>query len=283
MRYFPLKLKIRSPGADAISHGDIIYQERKDLEAGTPRPSLGKADGAQVEFSRIVQKLDSGGERRGCAAPSYIMKYILKTLPANGNKVSNKPNSQRNNDDSSNDVGIARVDAFRSIWGINQGQLFGVAKCLTAWDEIRRLQQAPSHPKLKDLWIKARGGDAEGRIEKCSGQRGDAHAFLEALGGLDAARNGRRSGKWLAIGRLVKTALNQYGDVIKRTIGIRLLQKDSKRVKKKGGESLSERRVHKTLTKIIVSVITKLEVWEFERKKSDRFTMHGKPILKPIT
>jgi len=49
-----------------------------------------------------------------------------------------------------------RVDAYRSLWGMNAGQLFGVAKCLTAWDELRRLATAPEHPQLKALWVLAR-------------------------------------------------------------------------------------------------------------------------------
>jgi hypothetical protein len=204
MRYFPLGLKVRTPGAGELSDKDEIYENRLDLAAGASRLWRGIKDKFQVEFSRIVHKLDANGELRPCSSASYVMKYLMKTLPANVSKTSHKSKDGAANSKSSDEIEISRVDAFRSVWGINQGQLFGVAKCLTIWDELRRIQQPPEHPRMKDLWKKARGGDAVGRIERCSEQKGDAHAFLEALGGLDAARNGKRNGKRLVVGRLGK-------------------------------------------------------------------------------
>jgi hypothetical protein len=276
MRYFPLKLKIRSPGDDALSNSDVIYESRKDLVAGTPRLSLGKRDVAQVEFSRIVPNLGGKGERRGCSGPSYVMKYLLKTLPANIGKTSNNSPDENSKNNSSADAEIARVDAFRSVWGINQGQLFGVAKCLTIWDELRRIQHPPSHPKLRYLWKKARGGEAEGRIEKCSEQHGDAHGFLEALGGLDAARNGNRNCKRLVVRRLVEEALNRYGDLIKKTTGICLIEKERKKVPKAHGEGETRRHVWKSFMEVIVSIKTKAQKWEFETRRSDLFTINKK-------
>ena len=276
MRYFPLKLKVRTPGAGELSNKDEIYENRIDLAAGASRLWLGKADKFQVEFSRIVRTLGASGERRACSSASYVMKYLMKTLPANVSKTSNKPKDEKSKSNSSAEVEISRVDAFRSVWGINQGQLFGVAKCLTIWDELRRIQHPPEHPRLKDLWKKARGGDAEGRIEKCSEQKGDAHAFLEALGGLDAARNGKNNGKRLVVGRLVEEALNRYGDVIKRTIGIRLLEKERKKVKKVDSKGRSVRHGWKTFTEVVVTVITKVETWKFEKKISDLFKVDKK-------
>jgi hypothetical protein len=210
------------------------------------------------------------------------MKYLLKTLPANVTKTEHKFKNSENKP--SIETEISRVDAFRSLWGINQGQLFGVAKCLTIWDELRKIQHPPEHPRVKDLWKKARGGEAEGRIEKCSGQQGDAHAFLEALGGLDAARNGKRSGKRLVVVRLVEEALNRYGDVIKRTTGIRLLEKERKRVKKADNKGKASRYEWATHTEIIVDITTKIKKWTFERVKLDLFAVDKRsPAMRSAT
>jgi hypothetical protein len=269
MRYFPLKLKIRSPNGSESSNNDIIYDDRKNLAARISRPSLGKKDGVQVEFSRIVRELDGDKKNRLCKGASYVMKYLVKTLPADIREVKNADKPMRSENNSSDEAAVNRVDAFRTVWGINQGQLFGVAKCLTIWDELRRIQKTPTHPLLKDLWIKARGGTEEGRVEKCAGQHGDAHSFLEALGGLDAARTGKRKGKYLVVGRLVENARNRYGDVIKKTIGIRLLEKERRKVRKLNGEEWSRQLAWKTCTEVILSIKTKVDVWKFERRKSD--------------
>lgn len=278
MRYFPNRLKVRTPGAGELSKRDEIYESRVDLAAGAPRLWLGTKDKFQVEFSRIVHRLDANGERRPCSSASYVMKYLMKTLPANISKRSTKPKDGANNSNSSHEAEISRIDAFRSVWGINQGQLFGVAKCLTIWDELRRIHHPPEHPLLKDLWKKARGGDAEGRVEKFSEQKGDARAFLEALGGLDAARNGKQNGKRLVVGRLVEEALNRYGDVIKRTIGIRLLEKERKKMKKVDSQGKAVSHGWKIFTEVVASVKTKLKKWTFEKKRSDSLNVNENVI-----
>lgn len=276
MRYFPLGLKVRTPGAGELSDKDEIYENRSDVAGGASRLWRGTKDKFQVEFSRIVRKLDANGERRPCSSASYVMKYLMKTLPANVSKTPTRSKDGANDGKSSDGVDISRVDAFRSVWGINQGQLFGVAKCLTIWDELRRIQHPPEHPRMKDLWKKARGGDAIGRIEKCSEQKGDAHAFLAALGGLDAARNGKQNSKRLVVGRLVEEALNRYGDVIKRTTGIRLLEKERKKVKEVDSIGRSTRYRWKILTEVVVSITTKIEKWKFVKIRADLFNLNKK-------
>jgi len=276
MRYFPLKLKIRSPGASESSNDDIIYDTRNDLAAKASRPSRGKKDIAQVEFSRIVQEVGSGKEGRLCTGASYVMKYLMKTLPESVRRVTDR--SKNKVTEESEDIGsendpstveeVYRVDAFRSVWGINQGQLFGVAKCLIIWDELRRMQQPPVHPRLRDLWMYARGSDKQGRIEKYAGQHGDAHAFLEALGGLDAARNGKRKGKHLVIGRLVENGRNRYGEVIKKTMGIQLIERERRKVRKSVTEKWSREFKWKSCTEVIVAIKTKVGKWKFEKKIS---------------
>lgn len=255
MRYFQLKLKVRSPEVDGEPTTDVVYESPEDFIAGRGIPSSLASKGIQVELSRIDRKMSSGA--------TYVMKYIMKTLPAisnDGAKLQDtaeqllKAKSQN----------MRRVDAYRSIWGINQGQLFGIAKCLTAWEMLRKMNEAPVHEHLKKLWIMARGGDREGRIEKCAGQPGNAYGFLKSLGGLDAARNGKRSGKYLVLARLVETSANKFGDDIKITTGIRLLEKERKLVKEVCPPFRAVRRFLKTLIEEIIAVKTKGDGWCFK-------------------
>src|SRR5690606_8457229 len=123
-----------------------------------------------------------------------------------------------------------RVDAYRSVWGINAGQLFGVAKCLTAWDELRRLNEAPTHPVLHRLWALARGTDKEGYIPAESDTHGDAKEFLQTLGGLAACRARSMTGPSLSIGRLTDTRLNAYSEPVERTRGVTLVERKRQHV-----------------------------------------------------
>lgn len=265
MKYFPNKLKIRAPSrrGEKNTHDDRMFDSRQDVIDELSRPLTHAKEGAQVEVSRINRDISSGA--------GYAMKYLLKTVDAGEElnkqvglfneedaKIKNKKKKHRQN--------AKRVDAFRSLWGINQGQLFGVAKCLTAWDELRRLSIAPKHRALKKLWVLARGGAEEGRIEAGSGQRGDATGFLRALGGLDASRNGKaKSARRFVLGRLLEDSLNSYGEVITRTKGITLLMKQkvkvpTERVRRATGEVVTS-SVWRTKTTVVASVRTRWIDW----------------------
>jgi hypothetical protein len=287
MDYFPLKLKVRSPTAEKPYAEDVIYETREDFAARVCRPCLGRRDGAQVEFSKI--------DREKSKAASYVTKYLMETLLTKNDDNSEDmlPNSSGNDEDNnspektnetpkqdnkpSKSKHAPRVNAFRSIWGIKRGQLFGVAKCLTAWDELRRMNYAPENAVLRNLWSIARGGVAEGRIGKGSGQRGDARAFLEALGGLDAARNSKPNSKRLILARLVEEGANKYGDAIKKTVGIVLLLKEKRKVKRVDRKNRPSGFVWRTFAEVLASVQTKVEKWKFETRK---LNLVGRPSTK---
>jgi hypothetical protein len=265
MKYFPNKLKVRAPSkrGEKNTKDDRMFDSRQDVIDERPRPLTHAKEGAQVEVSRINRDISSGA--------GYAMKYLLKTVDAGDElnkqvalfteedaKVESKKKKHRQN--------AQRVDAFRSLWGINQGQLFGVAKCLTAWDELRRLSIAPKHRALKKLWVLARGGSEEGRIEAGAGQRGDATGFLRALGGLDASRNGKaKTARRFVLGRLLEDSLNSYGEAISRTKGITLLMKQkvkapTVRVRRATGELVTS-STWRTKTTVVASVRTRWIDW----------------------
>ncbi|WP_161783997.1 replication endonuclease [Massilia sp. LC238] len=262
MRYFQLKLKVRSPVDDKEATNDIIYENRNDFIVGKWRACTKEDEESQVELSRI--------DPARSKAASYVMKYVMGTLPKSLKDLAQVDN-KKNAGQSKKSDGMARVDTYRAIWGMNQGRLFGVAKCLSVWDQFRRMQKPPAHWFLRKLWVMARGGTAEGRVAAGCGQRADAYHFLQMLGGLDAARNGKRNTKRYVISRLVETGVNKYGDKIEKTIGLRLLKKKNRKVEKLNISAKTNKKVSTSFVEVLVTLRTKLDEWAFETKIQSLF------------
>jgi hypothetical protein len=252
MKYFPNRLKLRGGSEDTGS--DIYFEDGEQYLAGNRVSSPPKNLGAQVDFTKIDRSKGKGS--------SYLTKYLMETVDSKGEFNGQVDWVDEEGGDCSKRDTTKRVDTFRSVWGINQGQLFGVAKCLTVWDEFRRMNKPPEHHLLRNLWALARGGESEGRIENGAYQRGDAAGFLTALGGLDAAKSGRfKPAKRLMVGRLIEGGINRYGDAIERTVGITLSVKERKKVRKHGENSIFRQSMWRTITEVIASVRTKLHKW----------------------
>ncbi|MCP9759393.1 hypothetical protein EGI20_08730 [Aquitalea sp. S1-19] len=261
MKYFPNKLKLRAIKRD----DDRMFDCRTDLVEGKGRALTHVKEGAQVELARIDRSISGGA--------SYAMKYLLKTVDG-GEGVQgveqwieeDKQKRLQQNETTQ------RVDAYRALWGINSGQLFGIAKCLTAWDQLRRLADAPSHPFLKKLWTLARGSDKPGHIERGSGQRGDAKAFIQALGGLAACGKRDKKKPRYTVGRLLVQAENSYGEKTERAKGITLVESTRaqvmvKRVNKQTGE-VKEKKVWRTVKTVLAKVCTAFTDWIITPKKA---------------
>lgn len=203
------------------------------------------------------------------------MKYLLKTVEA-GDEL-NKQVGLIPNNESEDTLNIRRqklkntaqrVDAYRALWGINACQLFGVAKCLTAWDELRSLNEAPENKQLKALWVLARGTDAEGRIPANASIRGNAKGFIQALGGLAAAGcKTPREQAGLSIARLTEHAQNGYGDPIVRTVGIALVQKQRERVERVTDDGVIK-KVWKRCKTQLATIRTRVNEWFFANVKN---------------
>lgn len=285
MRYFPLKLKVRAPRAKGskAAAGDRIFDTLENLKTNTPRVPVHRKEGAQVELARIDRKISSGA--------SYAMKYLLKTvdggdqLNAQAGLFPEAPGvapaltaEQKKRRTEYQSV-AKRVDAYRGLWGINAGQLFGVAKCLTAWDELRRLANAPSHPLLKSLWALARGGDKEGRIGAGESVQGDAKGFIQALGGLAACGKTARGAARISIGRLTETALNGYGEEIDRTTGVTLVERTRARVavgertSKVTGE-IKLKMALRSIKTVLASIQTRVGNWSLAPKKNEKLAVY---------
>lgn len=280
MRYFPNKLKLRKArGANsAATANDSMFDSLSALKARASRALTHGKEGAQVELARIDRSISSGA--------SYAMKYLLKTVDA-GNELNQDVGLFPSTDSSSTmkeleavdrtreqHAAIARrVDAYRSLWGINAAQLFGVAKCLTAWDELRTLGLPPADPQLCKLWQMARGGKKKGRIKPGSGVRGDAKGFIEALGGLAACGRPPKGSKRLSIGRLIEVGKNGYGEDIVRTKGVMLIERKrekveiGERVLKATGE-IKPLLGWRSVSTVLASAKTRLKQWTLVPGKS---------------
>ncbi|MEX3856309.1 replication endonuclease [Paraburkholderia sp. BR10923] len=278
MRYFPNKLKVRAPSlrGEKNTDDDRIFDTPAELRVGAGRPLTHANEGAQVDLARIDRSISSG--------PSYAMKYLLATVEA-GEQLDKEvglfpdiENEATKKEKRKKRFTARRVDAFRSLWGINAAQLFGVAKCLTSWDELRRLSQAPEHPELRRLWALARGSDQEGRIAPGAGQRGDAKGFILALGGLAACGKPTEDSPRRSIGRLTEVAVNAYGEPIERTKGVTLIERVRKRVEvgsrtnRDTGE-ISVKYAWRSVATVVAEVRTRLTEWIFATKKTVSFAL----------
>ena len=287
MRYFPNKLKVRNPSvkrsakraksAVLSSAGDVIFETLDALKASASRVPTHAKEGAQVELARIDRSISSGA--------SYAMKYMLKTVDGGDalnteaglfpeTDIATTPQQTKEKAElrAQHVAAARRVDAYRSLWGINAGQLFGVAKCLTAWDELRRLADAPKHPLLKKLWALARGSDKEGRIGAGEAIRGDAKGFIEALGGLAACGKAPKDSKRVSIGRLTEQAVNGYGETIDCAKGVTLVERTCVRVQtgtrtnKKTGKTKPV-MAWRSFTTVLASIKTRSIEWTMAPKK----------------
>lgn len=276
MRQFPGKLKRRAPSrkGETTHSRDVMFETRGDILAGTGRPLKHPKEGAQVEFSRIDPSISSGA--------SYAMKYLLKTVdggePLNrqvdlfGDAVkmplSDEETAACKTKRLAHQKTARRVDAWRSLWGINAGMLFGVARCLSAWDELRRLTTKPSEPTLFKLWVLARGSDKEGHIAAGSGERGDAKEFLCALGGLAAARDPCAKPKTtIRLGRLTKAGINGYGEAMQRTQGVQLIETRQISRTVPGKRAGRTKTLRETRLSVLASVVTRLREWVLAPQK----------------
>lgn len=283
MRYFPNKLKVRGArggrgvGGSAAAC-DAMFDSLSALKALASRALTHAKEGAQVELARIDRSISSGA--------SYAMKYLLKTVdagdelnqdvglfPATDSSSSMAELEARDRKREQHAATARRVDAYRSLWGINAAQLFGVAKCLTAWDELRALGLPPADPQLRKLWELARGGKKKGRIKPGSGVRGDAKGFIEALGGLAACGKPPKGAKRLSIGRLTEVGQNGYGEDIVRTKGVTLVERKrekvvvGERVLKSTGE-LKLILGWRSFSTVLASIKTRLKQWSLVPAKS---------------
>ena len=255
---------------------DIIYDSLESLVDNKGRAPVGN-EGAQVDFVHIDRSISSGA--------SYAMKYLLKTVDASA-PVSAKKKAAKKNAPPANPVKVEteeeteeeskkrlehkavarRVDAYRSLWGINASQLFGVAKCLSAWDELRRLNTRPKRYQMKQLWRLARGSNKQGRIEADAGIRGNAKGFIEALGGLAASRlfqAKKEPRPSIQLGRYTQAGWNNYGDEIEKPKGLALIKRCRIKVfviNPETGE-LAAKAVTRTVKILVYKEITRTLKW----------------------
>ena len=303
--------KVATKSAAKPHASDVIFDTLDALKASASRAPTHAKEGAQVELARIDRSISSGASY----AMKYLLKTVdggdqlnveaglftpagtpaASAEPAAATQAglfaeiqisagkNPKPATPKQLEEfqakrAKHAATAKRVDAYRSLWGINAGQLFGVAKCLTAWDELRRLETAPEHPLLKKLWALARGTEKEGRIGAGESIRGDTKGFIQALGGLAACGKPAKDKARVSIGRLTENALNGYSEVIKRTKGVALIERSRERVtvgehtSKVTGE-IKAKTAWRSVQTVLASVKTRLGEWTLAPKKNEKMAV----------
>lgn len=252
LKYFPGKLKLRGDTPER----DVIIATREDACGGLSRPVTHAKEGAQVDVV-IIDKHQ--GSRSG-----YVLKYVLKAVlpeatyeglveplgPGTGNLRDKKLDARQARKQLRTQQS---VDAHRSVWRMRSFQMFGVRNCLSLWDELRRVQKTPVHPKLHGLWRLARGGTAEGYVQTGE-QQGDATGFLRAMGGLAAAR-------------AVQLELGEQQHLQVRTYGVPTLTRYGELGSRLEGVCLVERGEH-GIDCVLEVAVTRAVRWELGPKVS---------------
>jgi hypothetical protein len=281
LKHFPGKLKLRR-GED--EGGDVIIETSEDARKGVHR-KCHRNEGAQVDVSIIDQAKSSGA--------SYILKYVLKAVlpelsiegavtplgPAKPQAADGEPASEGKTGGKRKRAprtkakpsaaearkqlrALQSIDAHRAVWRMRSFQFFGVKNCLTLWDELRRLKEAPCNPELRRLWLLARGGDIEGRLHTGE-QHGDAYGFLKAMGGLAAAPVVQEDlldddSRGLRARVYSEPTTTRYGETGARIKGIELVQ----RAERERGEKDAPRE------QVLDCVVTRHVKWELVPKES---------------
>lgn len=159
---------------------------------------------AQVDFGIINRAYANGA--------TYASKYCTKSF-------SDNPNAKR-------------VRAWRWVWQIRSFQAFGLRSCRGLWDEFFRVSERPNDDKAGALWDavhSAPGLHTREAVNWLTGDRetftyeGGTAAFLRLQGGLAAA--GKASDD-LRVRRTYRDAQSRYGDVLKRPLGVVVLDGD---------------------------------------------------------
>lgn len=160
---------------------------------------------AQADFSVINRDYANGA--------TYAAKYALKSFePGDASE---------------------RVNASRWVWGIRGFQLFGIQRCLTAWDELFRAKVVPEDPAVRALFncvhekpgrrlTHVRNRDT-GKVEELEVEGGTA-AFIKLQGGLAAARG--HATDTLRIKLFYVDAIDRYTDPTRVKVGLYIVRGD---------------------------------------------------------
>lgn len=206
-RYFSRGVRVRTVVEDAAGKfkskkdGKRFSEEFSRFDTSTCElmsSSKRAARSCGVELSVINRAYANGA--------TYAAKYAMKTLEEGDLSE--------------------RVAASRWVWGFRSFQLFGIQRCLGAWDELFRARNIPTDPRARALYdaVHEKPGVHEKQVRNCdTGEvetfevEGGTAAFIRLFGGLSAARSSSAS---LRVRLTYQSSLNRYGDVTKVKTGL---------------------------------------------------------------
>lgn len=246
-RQFPGPLKVISGSKHKVV---TVYRTLASVLARKGEP--GKCDSP----GRVTITLgDPAPDRRKVTAfAAYMSKYIAKNV---GKALA---------DENHKLAGVESVLAHRNAQGIRGWRFYGLpVGALSGWDELRRVNEE-SHP-IRHALMKELADAAKG----C-----DAARFIRALGGLVPDS---KPAQFVGLRLLTEAHTTKYGEVGRRTIGVRLVQFTRERLKVPTGKvGKRGQPLERTRTFIreqqLDAVLSRYERWEL-MSESAAEGLHG--------
>ncbi|MEK8089278.1 replication endonuclease [Thermithiobacillus plumbiphilus] len=238
LRHFPEKLRVRV-GAKKEKK-DVIIENEQWAAAGKSRKPRHDNEGAQVDWS-------VGDPERGSMF-SYLQKYESKF---------------EEDDDLQADAPRAAhaAEPWRKIGRFHRSDWWGLPTgAWSAWDELRRLDKAPTDFYLRQLWFACR--------------KNDAGKYIKLTGGLACAPI---EGENRRVRLLMEEYENEYGEQAQRVAGVeavRLVEKWVPRCNRAGevltyqrGTRKGQPRLRKTIVaEPFAQALTRQDRWEIVRE-----------------
>lgn len=234
LRYFPMKMRVRIGGKEEKK--DIIIESEDWALAGISRRPYHKNEGAQIDWSVVDPKKGS--------LFSYIAKYEQKY-----EQEDVAPDAPR---------AAHAAEPWRRLWRFHRSDWWGLpGSSWTAWDEFRRLNEAPEDEYLAKCWRLARLGTPE-----------SCYQYIQATGGLACAPSGE-----IELQIWTEDGENEYGETIERVVGVQAVRRVRHRLPRLDAEGEIRcyqigRRAGKPMMEIVeewqvvAQVRTRLDDWE---------------------
>lgn len=152
-------MRVAEPHHDGTPHWHVlVFAAPDDLSAAVEimesyalQDSPGEwGANSSVRFKSKAIKWETDSAGNVVKSPvSYVAKYIAKNLESAD--IDSLQGERCDQAELLLADALARVDAWRSCWGIRQFQSFGT-HAVTVWRELRRIKEAPENAELLPLW-----------------------------------------------------------------------------------------------------------------------------------
>jgi hypothetical protein len=179
-------MRVAEPHHDGTPHWHVLVFATADDMAAAEKEAeryaladspgeWGRDSSVRFKSKAIIWETDSAGNVVKSPV-SYVAKYIAKNLESAD--IDSLQGERCDQAELKLADALARVDAWRSCWGIRQFQSFGT-HAVTIWRELRRIKDGPENDELLPLWQ---------TVHKTEDSAADWHAFMIEMDKLPSLR-----------------------------------------------------------------------------------------------